>query len=336
MTAFDHACSWLENDIEIHSAPEFASKVKEFSESNESYSTVHIKRLLEKKYGEFISVSPISKGKEGIIKFQNTAKFFIENRYKHDKKASVTEEKQRMVTIVGSLIRSEICNKQPGEFYPSPHDLSNIDYPNEWVPPTLQTLLDVVLTSKVKQTAIGHAITSACKPKLVSPLLFGLGIELDHCFGSKWLNNHLARLVFSITNDEVRRFRQTLMERDSMLPEIPPNSFVQYSADNVDHNSRTLDGKNTFHGMGVIACVTLAVSISRIPVTRTLSRKPLPDISTVKEITIIGYFGKAVPSKSLKFEPYSSLTEVIKSDEKNGPLLDLVWLSNWKTSSKRK
>ena len=72
--------------------------------------------------------------------------------------------------------------------------------------------------------------------------------------------------------------------------------------------------------MGVIARVTLSVSISSIPVKRTLSRKPLPDILTVKGIPIIGYFGKAVPSKSLKFKPYSSLTEVIKSDEKNGQL----------------
>ena len=28
---------------------------------------------------------------------------------------------------------------------------------------------------------------------------------------------------------------------------------MQFVADNVDHNSRTLDGMNTFHGMGIIA-----------------------------------------------------------------------------------
>ena len=35
-----------------------------------------------------------------------------------------------------------------------------------------------------------------------------------------------------------------------------PGQFVQYSADNVDHNSRTLDGTGTFHGMGIIASIT--------------------------------------------------------------------------------
>ena len=34
------------------------------------------------------------------------------------------------------------------------------------------------------------------------------------------------------------------------------DEFVQYAADNVDHNTRTLDGNNTFHGMGMIAVVT--------------------------------------------------------------------------------
>ena len=35
---------------------------------------------------------------------------------------------------------------------------------------------------------------------------------------------------------------------------------MQYAADNVDYNGRTLDGKNTFHGMGIIATVTLKIN----------------------------------------------------------------------------
>ena len=33
------------------------------------------------------------------------------------------------------------------------------------------------------------------------------------------------------------------------------NTFVQYVGDNVDHNIATLNGKGTFHGMGIIAMV---------------------------------------------------------------------------------
>ena len=34
------------------------------------------------------------------------------------------------------------------------------------------------------------------------------------------------------------------------------SEFVQYVADNVDHNLRTLDGNDTFHWMGLIATIT--------------------------------------------------------------------------------
>ena len=30
-----------------------------------------------------------------------------------------------------------------------------------------------------------------------------------------------------------------------------PGMFIQYIADNVDHNVITLDGSGTFHGMGI-------------------------------------------------------------------------------------
>ena len=33
--------------------------------------------------------------------------------------------------------------------------------------------------------------------------------------------------------------------------------LVQYAADNVDHTIHTLEGYGTFHGMGMIAAVTL-------------------------------------------------------------------------------
>ena len=34
------------------------------------------------------------------------------------------------------------------------------------------------------------------------------------------------------------------------IPGFPPGKFVQYVADNVDHDIRTTDGCDTFHGMG--------------------------------------------------------------------------------------
>ena len=53
----------------------------------------------------------------------------------------------------------------------------------------------------------------------------------------------------------MRRFKQSVAENhdflNSMVSARP--EFAQWVADNVDHNTATLDGKNTWHGMGIIA-----------------------------------------------------------------------------------
>ena len=55
--------------------------------------------------------------------------------------------------------------------------------------------------------------------------------------------------------------------------------FIQYVADNVDHNIRTIDGHNTFHEMGIIAGVTPETKISR----------PVPQIAvTPEDIAAVG------------------------------------------------
>ena len=178
-------------------------------------------------------------GKGNIISFHDTAKFLIEEKFKKEKEGDVLDEKERMISIVGNLIKDEIRMLEKSDTYPSPHQLSDIDFLDEWLPQSLKKTPKILIPNTLKSTAIRHSILTACRKQLLSPLLFGLGVELDHSFGSKWVNNHLSRLCFSITYDEVRQFKQALMEKEHVLPEIPPGSFVQWSADNVDHNTRT-------------------------------------------------------------------------------------------------
>ena len=58
---------------------------------------------------------------------------------------------------------------------------------------------DIVNMLVLKRVSIAHAIISASRRSLSSPLLFGVGVQLHHSFGSRWLNNHLSRLGFSAT-----------------------------------------------------------------------------------------------------------------------------------------
>lgn len=83
--------------------------------------------------------------------------------------------------------------------------------------------------------------------------MFGLGIELDHIFGSTWLIDELFQL--GISYQEVALYKQSVLQDESVSTLLPPPSpeFIQWAADNVDHNIKTLNGEGTFHGMGITA-----------------------------------------------------------------------------------
>ena len=59
-------------------------------------------------------------------------------------------------------------------------------------------------------------------------------------------------------------------------------------AENVDHNLRTIDGLNTFHGMGIIAIVTPRVTTKRPVPKVTLSSSQVIEVGRI-ETHILSY-----------------------------------------------
>ena len=98
-----------------------------------------------------------------------------------------------------------------------------------------------------------------CKPLdpvLLAPLQFGLGVQLYHHFASWFLIDSLHHHGFCCSYQEVQQFEHNAAQSHGTdIPNLT-TEFVQYGADNVDHNICTLDGHGTFHGMGMIAAVT--------------------------------------------------------------------------------
>ena len=79
-------------------------------------------------------------------------------------------------------------------------------------------------------------------------------------FRSRYLLDTLHRMGLSSSYKESMRFgRNAAVVCGSQLDgQVGEDSFIKFSADNVDHNLRTLDGKDTFHGMGMIAAISKA------------------------------------------------------------------------------
>ena len=115
--------------------------------------------------------------------------------------------------------------------------------------------MELLIPSKLKQASIGQCILKAMKPNsAIPPLQFGLVVDVSMAMGSKWLNNELSRLGFALSYDEVLRFKQAvLLDKKKQIQNQTEGGFTQWVADNVDHNLNTLDGKGTFHGMGIIS-----------------------------------------------------------------------------------
>ena len=66
--------------------------------------------------------------------------------------------------------------------------------------------------SDLRQNSIGQAIVQAAKPRsTIMSVPFGLAVELDHVFGSRWLLDELYQLGFSSSYTEVTRFKQSVM-----------------------------------------------------------------------------------------------------------------------------
>jgi hypothetical protein len=145
--------------------------------------------------------------------------------------------------------------------YPTTESIRDRKAAYRWIPSLpslLRTFLDNLICPEVKKVALGHSIVQAVRPKTVlSPILFGVGVSVDHVFASKWLTQLLNRLGCSVSYDEVSRYKQCIIQCESVdMPDSFPDSFTQFAADNVDHDVCTLDGLNTLHAMGIISMST--------------------------------------------------------------------------------
>ena len=86
----------------------------------------------------------------------------------------------------------------------------------------METLIPL---SQLKQASIGQSLVKSTRPNsVIAPILFSLGIDTDHVFGSKWLVCLLYRLGYSISDDEVTRYKQSVVANENVQTHVV-NSF---------------------------------------------------------------------------------------------------------------
>ena len=75
------------------------------------------------------------------------------------------------------------------------------------------------------------------------------------------------------------RFKQNVVQstnvEDFILGSHEGDSFTQWIADNVDHNTATIDGKQTFHRMGIVSATTGQFGVERVGLRHLIPRQKL-------------------------------------------------------------
>ena len=334
---FVEMCEWLEAaDDDVYTLYDLQDKLSELSNNDENvYSIVHLKRKLQEHYGDHLFFASVG-NRKNVICFRNMAESIINDKWYSDRSTSVGDESIRVVTAAAKLIRAQIRESQfKCDEYPIESDFTNVDSAKEWVPKLLTVFLENIIKPPTKQTSIGHAIVQANKPKsAISPLLFGIGVSLDHMFGSRILLDFISRLGFSVSYDELCRYKQSLVQStNSDMPHSFAHSFTQGSGDNVDHNIKTIDGTGTFHGMGIISMTTPCNRLdprglfSQQPVKR-LQRSKVSEVVKNRGIPISYYVAPDRTSLSmLKLKPVSHLLSPYVAPPSLN--LDLAWHIGW-------
>ena len=340
MDIFNDVCQWMEDgDCELFTVGQLHDKMVELSNDRDNVYTVgYLKSLLLKRYGEHIWFASVP-GRKDVICFRNMASRIVNDQWYCDRDKDLGKESERIVTAAAKLIKASIQDlKYNTEQYPVNSDISDRSTAKQWVPQLLRLFLEKLVTDEIKQISLGHSIVQASRPRsLLSPVLFGVGVSLDHVLASKWLLTLLSRLGFSITSEEVNRYKQSVVQTtDNDLPPNYPDCFTQWSGDNVDHNTVTLNGEGVFHGMGIISMSVPSSKPDAENLSGVFGESPIKRLPRVKVVTltngrtipILHHTSPNVPPLSLlKLRPIKEIKDALITETSLN--IDLIWQTGW-------
>ena len=204
---FQKIYKWLEEDAdsELYTLKEVHQKVLDLSEETSCYGIRYLKRMLLSYYGDHVYFTE-SNGRPDMVCFKSFS-WYIFNNFKTSNNQSPTDIIEASAKIIKSDIRAIDCDKST---YPKIEQMADIEYAKQGVPGSLLLFLKLLTLSELKQVRIGQCISQCSHPRsMIASIPFGIGVDVEKSFATKWFENHLSRLGFSISYDEVRLFKQS-------------------------------------------------------------------------------------------------------------------------------
>ena len=262
-----------------------------------------------------------------VVTFITTAKKLLHDFHNTKADDDPEKEKLRIIETAAKIIKSDVKNlNMMSLFYPSTQEIESITACLNYLPISLQTLFRDMFSGKdtsMKVASIGQAIMQQVRPRTITPpLQIGLAVQMHRQFGSRFLNDSLHSHRFCSSYTEVKKYEgSAAFHQETAINGLEEGSFLQYTADNVDHNIRTLDGLDIFHGMGIVVSVTPYISVKKVVPKCTLSAA---EITNVGRIETHFFRNKKQPASQLTFE---KLKEFVAVDSTK--ILGRLWQCSW-------
>jgi len=332
--AFSKVILYLEeNDEEQITLTDLCNKMAEYMDEGEPYCERTMRRKLDGYFGENILITNIMR-KKNVVTFRPTAEGILKNFSESPKERDADKEKERIIKAAALLLLADIKNLELSkDEYPSSDKVADLQSNLDFIPHSMSTFLNTLLKGKndpdLKIASLGQALMQAARPKaFVAPIQIGVGVALHHLVGSRYIIEHLNKLGFCSSYNEVKTFElSAAVSQGTDLVGIGPCSWMQFIGDNVDHQIQTLDGTGTFHGMGLIAAATPGTR-ERKAIRRDTTTKPA-DVSNFGKIPV-QYFDKSTINLSLSYEELKDFKV-----EDHTSKLDLLWKISWPLRSPR-
>ena len=87
----------------------------------------------------------------------------------------------------------------------------------DWLPDHLRIFMETLVKDQSHQVSLGQALAHSVRPRsTIRAILFGLLVELDHVFGSKWVLNEFDQLGLSMRYSEATWFKYSVPVNDDL------------------------------------------------------------------------------------------------------------------------
>ena len=135
----------IQNDEEQITIEDLTGLMSKYCE--EPYSNKYMKQKLEEHFSDEIIFSHID-GKSNIVTFLSTAKKILAefNEFNDPAADDIEVQKSRIVATAAKIIRNEVKALGPDKAYPSINQFQSIQNCLDYIPPSLKTLLETLIT----------------------------------------------------------------------------------------------------------------------------------------------------------------------------------------------